>query len=101
LVLVRELASIEQQLDELAAATKSENRRIETNLLTLTFHGNKEVSAWSRLSTSGAGFFEQFLDGVAEVIDLVTYGLPFVLLAFPFVLLWRWLWRHVTRKVHR
>lgn len=101
LTLVRELASIEQQLDELAAALKNENRRIETNLLTLNFHGNQEASRWSRIGTSLSGFSEQFLDGAAEVIDFVAYGLPFVLLAFPFALAWRWLWRKVTAKSKR
>jgi hypothetical protein len=101
LALVRELASIEQQLDELAAALKNENRRIETNLLTLNFHGSKEVSRWSKVSNSFSGFIEQFLDGASEVIDVVAYGLPFVLLAFPFALMWRWLWRRVTAKARR
>jgi len=96
--LVRELASIEQQLDELASAAKNETRRIETNLLTLSFRGNQQESRWERLSTSLSGFSEQFLDGTAEVIDFVAYGLPFVLMAFPFALLWRWLWRRVTVK---
>jgi hypothetical protein len=98
LALVRELTSIEQQLDEFASASKNENRRIETNLLTLNFRGNKVASRWSKISTSFSGFFDQFLDGASEVIDVVAYGLPFVLLAFPLALLWRWLWRRVTSK---
>ena len=98
LALTRELASIEQQLDELAAASKNEMRRVETNLLTLNFHGNREVSRWSRIGKSFSGFFDQFLEGASEVIDVVAYGLPFVLLAFPFALIWRWLWRRVTKS---
>jgi hypothetical protein len=101
LALVHELASIEQQLDELAAALKNENRRIETNLLTLNFRGNKQVSRWSRLGDSLTGFFDQFLNGASEVVDYVAYGLPFVLIAFPFALMWRWLWRRVTAKSRR
>jgi Domain of unknown function (DUF4349) len=98
LVLARELASIELQMDDLAAASKNENRRIETNLLTLDFLGNAEGSRWSKVYTSASGFFEQFLDGTSQVIEVVAYGLPFILLAFPLALVWRWLWRRVTGK---
>lgn len=99
--LVRELTAIEQQLEELAAASKNESRRIETNLLTLNFHGNKEMSRWSKIDRSFSEILEHFLDGASEVIDLVAFGLPFLLLAFPFALMWRWLWRRVTVKAQR
>lgn len=99
LALSSELASVETRLAESIRSAADQSRRIETNLLTLEL-----TTAWqreSRLDRIGAafgGFADGLTDGVTEAIELVGYGLPFLLLLFPLALLWRWLWRRLTRR---
>ena len=98
LALTRELAQIETQLDELAKATKNEQRRIETNLLTIRFNADQEKSRWGRIGDSLGEVGDQFADGVANTIEVVAYGLPMLLVALLFAFLLRWLWRRFPAK---
>ena len=52
----------------------------------------------SRLRQSLSGILDQFADGAASAIEALSYGLPFLLLGFPLLLLWLWLWRRFARR---
>ena len=98
LTLSRESASVEIQLEGLTKAAQQQQRRIETNLLTLNFRADREASHWSRVGAAFSGSFDQMTEGVVAVIESIGFGLPLLLAAFPVALLWRWSWRRVTRK---
>lgn len=98
LTLSRESASVEIQLDALTKTAQQQQRRIETNLLTLNFRADREASHWSRIGDAFSGSFDQMTEGVVTVIESIGFGLPLLLVAFPLALLWRWLWRRATRR---
>lgn len=70
---------------------------METNLLTLRYNSALETSAWSEIASSVRDSGESFAEGVVETVGMIAFGLPFILVAFPLALLWRWAWRKFTR----
>ncbi len=95
LALAREVSSLETQLAEIEQGQASLGRRIETNLLTIRFNG--KAGSWARITTALGESASSFIEGLEEAIRLAALGLPFVLLAFPIALAWRWMWRKATR----
>ena len=83
LALARETASVETRLAELSQTSVHLQRRIETNLVTINFSTRETTSRWSAFSRAVSGFFDSFADGAAEVVELIAFGLPFLLLVFP------------------
>jgi hypothetical protein len=98
LSIARELSLLESQLAEVERGGAALGRRVETNLLTVRYTSDGEHDRWSRISTAVGESADSFIDGAIEAIELAAFGLPFVLLAFPVALLWRWLWRRATRR---
>jgi hypothetical protein len=98
LSIARELSSLESQLAEIERGEAALGRRVETNLLTLRYATVAEHGGWSRIRTAIGESVESFVSGSIEAIELAAFGLPFVLLAFPVALLWRWLWRRATGR---
>jgi hypothetical protein len=98
LTLSRELASLEVALDLKEKESARQRRRIETNLLTISFEINNTESSAGKLGLAAGGLWESFVDGLAEALTMLSYGLPFLFLAFPNALLWRWIWRRITRR---
>lgn len=96
LALAREIGSVETQLAELNGASTNLQQRIETNLVTINFSTSVTTSRWSAIGRSASESFDSFADGAAEVVELIAFGLPFLLLMFPLALAWRWLWRRFT-----
>ena len=97
--LAREQASIEQQLESLSQASRTQQRRIDTNLLTLNFSDTKVDTGWRDFGQALGDLLEKLLKGTAVALSLLVYGLPFLLLFFPVLLLWRFAWRRfVGRK---
>ncbi len=41
-----------------------------------------------------------FVDGMVQAIELVAFGVPLLVIAFPVALFWRWAWRKATRPRH-
>lgn len=96
MTLAREQADVQQQLDELSQAAAQQQRRIDTNLLTLNFSEVNADSTW-RDFTGSLG--DLLLRSSTDALSVLAYGLPFLLLLFPVALLWRWAWRRfVSRK---
>jgi hypothetical protein len=94
--LAREQASVQQQREALLQESAQQQRRIDTNLLTIDFFEANASSPWRHL-------FDDLLDrqlagGIGDALKLLAYGLPFLLLFFPVALLWRWVWRRVTGR---
>lgn len=98
IALGKEQAAIESQLQALERESAGQQHRIDTNLLTLRLRPLGADSRGTRLRESLAGVFDQFVDGLANAVEAISYGLPFVLLGFPLLLLWLWLWRRFARR---
>lgn len=100
LALTRELAQIETDLDGLNKARANEQRRIETNLLTIGFRPDKEerASRWSRVGTAFGNASERLAEGVVDTVELVAYALPMLLVVFVLALILRWSWRRFSRN---
>ena len=95
--LAKELSALEVARDTNEKESALERRRIETNLVTFSFTVESDVHH-SEVARAFRGLRNSFDEGLAQALTLLGYGLPFLFLAFPFALAWRWLWRRVTRK---
>ena len=98
IALSREQAGIENDLQALAQTAAGQQRRLDTNLLTLKFLPSDGVQRESSLKRAFSNLLDNLADGTAEALEKGSYVLPFVILAFPLVLLWVWLWRTFVRR---
>lgn len=97
LALARETSQLEAQLQANERASAMQSRRLQTNLLTINFASKwQPESKSSRLADALRGSLDALVDGIEEVIGMLAFGLPFLLVAFPLALAWRWLWRRAT-----
>lgn len=98
IALGKEQAAVESELQSLERESAGQQHRIATNLLTLNLRRLDADTRSSRLRQSFGNVFDEFADGLANAIEAISYGLPFVLLGFPLLLLWLWLWRRFARR---
>jgi hypothetical protein len=98
LALARELAEVEVQLAGNAQQSAQQQRRLTTNLLTLSFSTEGEpVGRLARIGDAASGMLDNATEGATEALKLLGYGIPFVIILFPLALLVRWLWRKASR----
>lgn len=98
LALARELAEVEVQLASAAQQSAQQQRRLTTNLLTLSFSTEgKPVGRLARIGEAAGGMLDNATEGATEALKLLGYGIPFVIILFPLALLIRWLWRKASR----
>lgn len=95
IALGHERAQIQVQRESLQDTAAQQQRRLDTNLLQLDF---ADESRGHRLGVSLGEWTDQLYDGVRDALSMLAYGIPFLLLAFPLALGWRWIWRRVTHK---
>ena len=97
LALARESSQLEAQLQANERESAMQARRLQTNLLTISFRSKVlPESTSSRLADAFSGSLDAMVDGLEEVIGMLAFGLPFLLVIFPLALAWRWLWRWAT-----
>lgn len=96
ITVARELATVESELQSLARTAADQQRRIETNLLSIQFSTDFQRSRWTRLGKAFGDSVDSAINGSAEAIEMLAFGLPFLFIAFPLSLLWRWAWRRMT-----
>ena len=97
LALSKELADLEVQLDAAAKESAQQRRRIETNRLTIGFTVPNAQADTSRIGSALKNLWNSFDEGVADALEYLGYGLPFLALGLPLLLVLRWLWRRATR----
>nr|WP_165678095.1 DUF4349 domain-containing protein [Pseudomonas otitidis] len=99
LALAREMAELEVQLAANAQESAQQQRRIATNLLTLDFTTDQQrPSRLSRIGEAAAGLLDNVTEGTAQALEMLGYGIPFVVILFPLALLVRGLWRRATGR---
>lgn len=98
IALSKEQAGIENDLQALAQTAAGQQRRLDTNLLTLKFLPSDGIQRESSLKRAFSNLLDNLADGTAEALEKGSYVLPFVILAFPLALLWVWLWRKFVRR---
>lgn len=96
----RELASVDSQLQGLAQDAASQQRRIETNRLTILLRSDSTAELGSRFSFRAIwhSFTDSLAEGTESAAEYAGYFLPLLLLVFPLALTWRWAWRWATRR---
>ncbi|WP_083640148.1 DUF4349 domain-containing protein [Pseudomonas sp. PA15(2017)] len=98
LALARELAEVDVQLADNTQQSAQQQRRLTTNLLTLSFSTDGEAAGrLARIGAAASGMLDNATEGATEAIRLLGYGIPFVIILFPLALLVRWLWRKANR----
>lgn len=99
LALAREMAEVQVQLDATSQEAAQQHRRINTNLLTLTFRTQEQrPGRFSRIGDAVTGLLDNATDGTTKALEVIGYGVPFLIVLFPLALLVRWLWRKITRR---
>ena len=97
-VLSREQVTIENELLALAQTAAGQQRRLDTNRVTLDFQPSDSAQRQSNLKQAFANLLDNLSDGTAQALEKGSYALPFLILAFPLAMLWVWLWRKFIRR---
>lgn len=97
-VLAQERAKLETERDKLVNAAAQQQLRIDTNTVELNFF---DGSRGRSDMISFADWTDELEEGVGDALRYLAYGMPFLLLAFPITLFWRWIWRRATRASRR
>lgn len=100
IAIAQELSSIESRLADVERDQATLERRVETNLLTIRYTSRTEEGSWARIRSAVGESVNSFVNGTVEAIGMAAFGIPFILVAFPLALLWRWMWRRATSR-HR
>lgn len=95
IALSHERAQIQVERENLQNIAAQQQRRLDTNLLRLDFSDGVQGH---RLGLSLNDWTDELHEGIDDALSMLAYGIPFLLLAFPLALGWRWFWRRVTRK---
>ena len=101
IALSKEQAAIENDLQALAQAAAGQQRRLDTNRLTLNFEPTDSSEGMSNLRQAFSNILGNLADGTASAVEKISHALPFVILAFPLALIWVWLWRKFLRRRNR
>ncbi|PPU35425.1 MULTISPECIES: DUF4349 domain-containing protein [unclassified Xanthomonas] len=101
LALSKRLAEIEAEAQQTQQDAAQQQRRIRTQLLTLTFRSTGGEQGRGEIAEAAAGFGQVFSSSVAFVIRAVAALLPVVLLAAiaGWLLLQAWRWRARRRRM--
>ncbi|RUL70925.1 DUF4349 domain-containing protein [Dyella choica] len=95
IALSHERAQIQVDRENFQNVAAQQQRRIDTNLLQMDF---TDETRGHHLGVSLSDSIDQLYEGIRDALEMLAYGLPFLLLAFPLALVWWWFWRRVTRK---
>ncbi|MBH3371005.1 DUF4349 domain-containing protein [Pseudomonas carnis] len=98
IVLSKEQAGIENELQELAQVAAGQQRRLDTNRVTLNFRSSDGANQVSRFTRMFSNLGDNLVNGTADALERASYVLPFVILAFPVVWLWVGLWRRFVKR---
>ncbi len=102
ITLARELSSLEASVQSAARDRALLVRRVETNLLRISFDSEQTSAAapgfWHNFSAAFEGFDVTLAEALSEIILVLVYVLPIIFAMFPVALTWRWLWRKLTGK---
>lgn len=98
LALAREQAALEVQLQALAQEAAQQQRRLDTNLLTLNFSSPYESSPLGRIGDAFSRLTDNLAEGTANLIEFIGYSLPFLIVLFPVALGLRKLWRRLASR---
>src|SRR5471032_2018668 len=93
IALTKEQAGVENELQALAQVAAGQQRRLDSNRVTLNFRSSDGANQQSRFSRIFSNLGDNLVDGTADALERASYVLPFVILAFPVMWLWVWLWR--------
>ncbi len=95
IALSHERAQIQMERENLQNTAAQQQRRIDTNLLQMDF---SDETRGHRFGMSLGEWTDQLYDGVRDALSMLAYAIPFLPLVFLLALVWRWVWRKVTRK---
>lgn len=98
IALSKEQAAVENELQELAQVAAGQQRRLDTNRVTLNFRSSDGAHQQSRFSRMFSNLGDNLVNGTADALERASYVLPFLILAFPVVWLWVWLWRRFVKR---
>jgi len=84
---------VQSEIEKLSGESAFQKRRIETEILNLSFFVHSQASFIRPISESLSSFNHDFSDGIANAIRGSAYVIPWLVLAVPVVLFLRFLLR--------
>lgn len=96
-----ERAQVQSDLENLRNTEAQQQRRIQTNVVEISFNDPVYRTRSHRLGTSLGELLDRLIEGLSDALGLLAYGVPFLLLALPLALGWRAAWRWLTRRSRR
>jgi hypothetical protein len=95
----KELASVQTQIDALSTQRANLRRRIDTELLTISFSPPREAYSQEQTPIVDAlhSFGGDFKSAVAQVIRFIAVLLPWLVIIVPSLFLFRAFWRLISR----
>jgi hypothetical protein len=99
----RELATVQAQLEEFGSQRANLRRRVDTELVTVTWSAPVSAyqSAQTPVSDALRSFGANFREAVSQVIVFLAYVLPWLVIIVPGLMLVRWLWRWASARLGR
>jgi hypothetical protein len=99
----KELAAVQVQIDALNTQHANLHRRIDTEILTISFAPPQQAYSEERTPVRDAlrSFSDDFKGAIAQVIRFIAVLLPWLVLIIPGLLLGRLLWRALARGLGR
>jgi hypothetical protein len=99
----KELAAVQVQIDALNSEHANLRRRIDTEILTISFAPPQQAYSEERTPVRDAlrSFTGDFTGAIAQVIRFIAVLLPWLVIIIPGLLLGRVLWRAIARGLGR
>lgn len=93
-----EQAEVTVKRQALADTAAGQKRRLDTNMLSIALGDSSRSAHRSDVAGSWDEIMDRSVEGIFDAVGFLGYGLPFLLIAFPMALFWRWGWRKATRR---
>jgi hypothetical protein len=96
----RELATVQTQLEEFGAQKANLRRRVDTELLTMTWRAPLSAyqSAKAPIADAIKAFGANFREAVAQVVTFLAFVLPWLIIVVPLAWVVRRAWRWLRRR---
>lgn len=93
-----ELASVQTQLEYTSGEKQRLYQRIELDILNISLHSNYEIAFYEPITEALTSFFENLSEGIAFFIHVIAYLLPWILITFILIVVFRKRWRRKSVK---
>jgi hypothetical protein len=97
LKIAKELASVQSELEQAAGNEQYLLKRINMDLVTISFRTTQTREFWSPIILAAKDFFYELSEGISSAIGIVAYSIPFFALLIVVLVILVKVWRRLKR----